>query len=213
VPTGLLAEHCDIRFEEDRDHRLIGHDVECVLPWAFRARPPLGSGEWLQCHGRRVGSSREDLEEPCRRHIETVPSCSVEDAMMRRRVAAARVGRLATVDSRGQPHIVPICFALDGDEIVTAVDRKPKTTTELRRVANIRTNAAVTLLVDQYDEDWEQLWWVRVDGRARILQPGPGFEEAIAPLHEKYRGQYGLHGPPGPAILMVADRWVGWSAR
>ena len=132
--------------------------------------------------------------------------------MMRRRVAQARVGRLATVDGRGRPHLVPVCFAVEGDRLVTAVDRKPKTTNELRRISNIRENSAVSLLVDQYDEDWEQLWWVRVDGRARVLQAGPGFEEAIAPLYDKYRGQYGLHPPPGPAILIDATRWVGWSA-
>ena len=132
---------------------------------------------------------------------------------MRRRIGQARVGRLATVSAKGEPHVVPVCFALEDDEIVTAVDRKPKTTYDLRRVENIRANSAVSLLVDQYDEDWDQLWWVRVDGHARILQPGPGYEEAIAPLYDKYRGQYGLQLPPGPAIIMSVERWRGWSAR
>lgn len=134
--------------------------------------------------------------------------------MMRRRFAHGRVARLATVDQAGHPHIVPVCFTIEGNRIVTAVDHKPKTTTALRRVTNIQANPAVSLLVDQYDEDWEQLWWVRTDGQAWIV-PGdhPEFEKVIAPLHEKYRGQYGLHGLPGPAIVIDADRWVGWSAR
>ena len=132
---------------------------------------------------------------------------------MRRRIGQARVGRLATTNAAGQPHIVPVCFVLEGDEIVTAVDRKPKSTFDLKRVANVRANPRVSMIVDQYDEDWDQLWWVRVDGRARVLQPGPGYEEAIAPLYDKYRGQYGLHGLPGPALVIEANRWVGWSAR
>jgi PPOX class probable F420-dependent enzyme len=137
----------------------------------------------------------------------------VDAAAMRRRIGQARVGRLATVDATGRPHLVPVCFALEGDEIVTAVDRKPKTTYDLRRVANVRANAAVSLMVDQYEEDWDELWWVRVDGRARVLQAGPGYEEAIAPLYDKYRGQYGLQLPPGPAIIITIEHWSGWSAR
>jgi PPOX class probable F420-dependent enzyme len=106
-----------------------------------------------------------------------------------------------------------VCFALDGNELVTAVDRKPKRSYDLKRVENVRANPNVSLIVDQYEEDWEQLWWVRVDGRARVLQPGPGFDEAIAPLYDKYRGQYGLQLPPGPAIIITINRWRGWSAR
>ena len=134
--------------------------------------------------------------------------------MMRRRFAQARVARFATVDPTGHPHIVPVCFALEGDRLVTVIDHKPKTTTELRRVANVRANPSVSLLVDQYDEDWEQLWWVRTDGRASLVtRDDPRFEDAIAPLHQKYRGQYGLQGLPGPALVVDLHHWVGWSAR
>jgi PPOX class probable F420-dependent enzyme len=134
--------------------------------------------------------------------------------MMRRRFAQARVARLATVDPRGHPHIVPVCFALEGDRLVTVIDNKPKTTTELRRVTNVRANRSVSLLVDQYDEDWEQLWWVRADGRASLVtRDDPRFDDAVAPLHDKYRGQYGLHGLPGPALVVDLNHWVGWSAR
>ena len=132
--------------------------------------------------------------------------------MMRRRVAQARVGRRATIGAAGTPHIVPVCFALDGERVVMVVDNKPKTTTELRRISNIRENPAVSLIIDQYEEDWDELWWIRLDGHARIVPPDDQFESLIAPLYEKYRGQYGLHGPPGPAIVMDVDHWVGWSA-
>lgn len=128
--------------------------------------------------------------------------------------AAARVARLATVDEHGRPHLVPLVFALDGDVVFTAVDHKPKRTTALRRLANMRTNPAVALLVDHYDdEDWSVLWWARADGRARILDPGS--EQArhgLGLLVSRYR-QYASDAPDGPVVAIDVERWTGWSAR
>src|SRR5512144_2263898 len=88
---------------------------------------------------------------------------------MRVRVAAARVARIATVTVDGRPHVVPCCFVLAADTIYSAIDTKPKTTLAVRRVANIEVNPAASLLVDQYqDDDWSALWWVRLDGVARV---------------------------------------------
>ena len=93
-------------------------------------------------------------------------------AEARARFAAARVARLATADAAGRPHLVPIAFAVAGDTIYSAVDAKPKRTRALRRLANVRENPAVSLLVDHWDEDdWAALWWVRADGRGRVLDP------------------------------------------
>ncbi len=90
----------------------------------------------------------------------------------RARFAAARVARLATAGADGRPHLVPVVFAVSGDIIYSAVDAKPKRTTALRRLANVRQNPAVALLVDHYvDDDWGALWWVRADGRGRVLDP------------------------------------------
>ena len=132
--------------------------------------------------------------------------------MMERRVAHARVGRLATVSSDSRPHIVPVCFALAHGQIVTALDHKPKSTSALRRFENVRARGVATLLVDFYDEDWTQLWWVRVDGAARVVDDATELEHAVEALREKYRGQYGSNPPPGPAIVLEPDHWVGWSA-
>jgi PPOX class probable F420-dependent enzyme len=136
----------------------------------------------------------------------------MEVSAMRRRFGRARVARLATVGPNGQPHLVPVCFALEGDQVVTAVDRKPKTTTALRRLDHVRTHPAVSLLVDHYDEDWTQLWWIRADGLGTVVEPGHTLDRLLVPLHEKYRDKYGLHPPEGPAIVVEIDRWVGWSA-
>lgn len=129
---------------------------------------------------------------------------------MRERVEAARVGRLATVTAHGIPHIVPFCFALVGDRIVTAIDAKPKSTGELRRLANIEANAAVSVLVDHYADDWSQLWWVRVDGSARVVRNGQERSDAIDCLVEKYP-QYRAERPAGAVIVIEVGDWHGWS--
>jgi PPOX class probable F420-dependent enzyme len=128
----------------------------------------------------------------------------------RERLAAARVARLATAGADGQPHLVPVTFAVDGDRIYTAVDHKPKTTANLRRLRNIGENPRAALLADHYAEDWEQLWWVRVDGRARVLGEGAVGERPQDLLAEKYQ-QYRQRRPAGPVIEIEAERWTGWA--
>ncbi|WP_072690342.1 TIGR03668 family PPOX class F420-dependent oxidoreductase [Rhodococcus marinonascens] len=128
------------------------------------------------------------------------------------RFASARVARLATVGPGGVPHLVPLVFALDSDTIYSCVDHKPKRTTALRRLQNIAANPAVTLLVDHYDENWDQLWWVRVDGGAEVLDAGsPEGTAAIDILATKYR-QYAERRPDGPVIAVRSLRWHHWSA-
>ncbi|MFF5138680.1 TIGR03668 family PPOX class F420-dependent oxidoreductase [Streptomyces sp. NPDC013157] len=127
----------------------------------------------------------------------------------RRRFAAARVARLATVDANGRPHLVPVVFARHGaDGIVTAVDHKPKTTTGLKRLCNIAAQPSVCLLADAYDENWDHLWWVRADGEARVV---PARAALVGPLSAKYP-QYREHPPAGPVVLVTVTRWTGWQA-
>ncbi len=130
---------------------------------------------------------------------------------MRHRLADARVATLGTVDGDGRPHLVPVCFAGTGDgRLVTAVDHKPKRTTALARLAHVRANPAVTLLVQHYEEDWDALWWVRVDGTAVVIDDPTA--ELLAPLVAKYAA-YATRPPAGPAIVVTVERWRGWSAR
>lgn len=135
----------------------------------------------------------------------------MEQGEARRRFAGASVARLATVDPDGRPHLVPVVFALRGDEIVTAVDRKPKRSGQLRRLHNIAVHPAVCLLVDVYDDDWDRLWWVRADGGAHVLPPDAGDEYAagVELLRQKYP-QYRREPPDGPMIVITVQRWRGW---
>ena len=125
------------------------------------------------------------------------------------RFAEARVARLATVRPDGAPHVVPVIFALDGGRVWLVVDEKPKRRRELQRLVNVRGEPRVSLLVDRYDEDWERLWWVRVDGRARIVGEGPELERAVTLLLERYP-QERERPPAGPAIAVVVERWSYW---
>jgi PPOX class probable F420-dependent enzyme len=137
----------------------------------------------------------------------------VEAEEARSLFASASVARLATVDAEGLPHVVALTFAVDGEEIVTAVDHKPKRTTRLRRLANINANPRVSVLADHYENDWSRLWWARADGAARIVEPG-GEEHAraVAKLAARYP-QYEERRPDGPAIVISVSRWSGWRAR
>jgi PPOX class probable F420-dependent enzyme len=130
---------------------------------------------------------------------------------MRRLVAEARVARLATTEADGRPHLVPLCFALEGDVLYSAVDRKPKRSTRLKRLENVSLHPEVTLLVDHYEEDWSRLWWVRLRGTARVLEDGPEHDRALSLLAAKYE-QYRSEPPPGPVIAVELTEWRGWSA-
>jgi PPOX class probable F420-dependent enzyme len=128
----------------------------------------------------------------------------------RRRLAGARVARLATASAGGRPHVVPVTFAAEGDRIYTAVDRKPKTTANLRRLRNITENPHVSGLADHYSDDWDELWWVRADGRAALLGDPAGMAAPLALLAARYP-QYRDSRPGGPVIAIAVDRWTAWS--
>ena len=147
--------------------------------------------------------------------------------------AAARSARLATVDAAGRPHLVPITFEVDEGRVCFAIDdAKPKSSTRLRRLRNIEANPRVCVLADEYDEDWEQLWWVRADGEARILDAERERRRVGELLAAKYP-QYarlgetraaageaagaarsaGLAVAVGPVVEITVTRWSGWRFR
>jgi PPOX class probable F420-dependent enzyme len=128
---------------------------------------------------------------------------------MREQVRKARVARLATLDEAGRPHLVPICFVLDGETLYSAVDEKPKRSKRLKRIENIRRHPEVSVLVDHYEEDWSRLWWVRLDGAAEVLDDGLERERALALLAAKY-DQYRGEPPTGAVIAVRIEAWRGW---
>lgn len=128
----------------------------------------------------------------------------------RERFMAEPVARLATVSADLRPHLVPIVFAVAEDIIYTAVDAKPKTTTALRRLANIAANPSVAVLADHYSDDWTQLWWTRADGTARITDDSEALlaQQLLAARYPVYLTQ----PPPGPVVAIDVIHWSGWAA-
>ncbi|MDT5339062.1 MAG: hypothetical protein QOD90_4567 [Mycobacterium sp.] len=129
--------------------------------------------------------------------------------------ATAPVAVLSTVGVDGAPHVVPVVFAVRivGDEatVYTAVDAKRKSTHRLRRLANIAANPRVSLLVDHYDADWTQLWWVRADGVATVHESGEQMAIGYAALRQEY-SQYQRVALDGPVVSVAVTRWSSWRA-
>lgn len=129
---------------------------------------------------------------------------------MKRRLRQAQVAHLATAEPDGRPHIVPITFVTDGETLYFAVDAKPKRSTNLKRLQNIAANPAVSVLVDHYEDDWSRLWWVRVDGTARIVEEAEEANRAIGLLMKRYP-QDRRSRPQGPVVAISIDRITGWA--
>lgn len=137
------------------------------------------------------------------------PSASSDPASPSPEAAhTARVARLATVDADGRPHVVPICFVIDADLLYTAVDEKPKSTRALRRLDNIRANPWVEVVIDHYEEEWSHLWWVRLRGRARVVDHD---DRALELLQAKYP-QYRDAPPRGPFVVVEIESRSSWRA-
>jgi len=127
------------------------------------------------------------------------------------RLRSARVGHLATITSDSRPHVVPFAFAVVEDvaaiRIYWAVDEKPKRSRRLQRIRN----PAAELVVDGYDEDWNELWWVRAAGAGRIVDEPAEHAAALAALEAKYP-QYAAAPPSGPVVAVDVERITSWEA-
>lgn len=134
---------------------------------------------------------------------------------MRQKMALARVARLATLDASHQPHLVPVCFVFDGRVFYSAVDRKPKRVAadKLARLRHIKSAPQVALLIDAYQDDWTQLWYILVRGKAKLLPQSARAERAraIRRLRSKYP-QYaaGMLADNAPLIRITPQRITSW---
>jgi PPOX class probable F420-dependent enzyme len=130
----------------------------------------------------------------------------------RARFAKVRVARLGTADAGGRPHVVAMTFVVAGDVVYTAVDQKPKSGARLKRLRNVAENPRVSVLADEYSDDWDALWWARGDGRAQVLEGQEQMAEPLRLLAGRY-WQYQEAPPPGPVLAVTVERWSGWAAR
>ena len=128
-------------------------------------------------------------------------------------ISRSRVGRLGTADASGEPAVVPFCYAWDGAALYSAIDAKPKRVApaSLRRIRNIQDNPRVSVVIDEYDEDWERLWWVRADGTARVVEDGPERDTTIRLLRAKYLQYERWTTPFGAATIITVERVTSWT--
>jgi PPOX class probable F420-dependent enzyme len=142
----------------------------------------------------------------------TSPEPSEPTPLTRDRVAAAPVARLATLRADGTPRLVPITFALVDDHLCSVVDEvKPKRSTRLARLDDVRRDPRVALIVDHYSDDWSALWWVRIDGTAAVHEDGGLRDRALEALAAKYP-PYLAARPTGVVLVITPRRWAAWSA-
>ena len=133
-----------------------------------------------------------------------------------RLLAEARVGHLATSDRQGQPHVIPVCFALHEGNLYSVLDQKPKRAplTRLRRVRNIIANPTAALIVDHYQEDWQGLWYILVWGPASLLIEGDDSEDeraaAVDVLRRKYRQYREMDVADNPVVKLTPERVTVW---
>jgi PPOX class probable F420-dependent enzyme len=132
------------------------------------------------------------------------------------RLRSARVGRLATLTPEGKPHVVPFVFVVSEQSSATRlywmVDEKPKRSKELQRLRNIEHQPAVELVVDEYDEDWSRLWWVRARGRARVVVEADERDVALGLLRGKFP-QYESTDDPGLVVAIEVEAITGWEPK
>jgi PPOX class probable F420-dependent enzyme len=136
----------------------------------------------------------------------------VSEAWVDAALSSAPVARLATTGGDGSVHLVPVCFAVVGGLVVSAVDHKPKRTIRLQRLQDIEVTGRAALLVDHYEDDWSRLWWIRIAGRAEVHVRGSDLDVAARrALVAKYR-QYAAHEPAGPVYSVALDAVTAWRA-
>jgi PPOX class probable F420-dependent enzyme len=121
---------------------------------------------------------------------------------------------LATADKTGRPHVIPICFALDGKELYSPIDEKPKKAAPLRlkRIRNIRANPHVAVVIDRYDEDWRRLAYVLIVGKAKLLMRGARHKRAVRLLRKKYPQYKKMRLEERPMIQITPLQWKSWEA-
>ena len=135
---------------------------------------------------------------------------------VRDRIDAARSAHFATASAGAEPHLIPVVFALSGTAAYIAIDEKPKTTTRIRRLRNIEENPQAALLIDHYDDDWSQLWWIMLRGRADILLPDTWDANEARDARSALRSRYPQYAAQAledrPLIRLTIEKVTHWSA-
>ena len=116
------------------------------------------------------------------------------------------------MDDAGSPHVIPVCYAFDGERLYTALDLKPKRVEGrmLKRVRNILENPRVSLVIDDYSESWSDLAYVLIHGVARIVDSSEEQRSGEGLLRSKYPQYRELLKPGATIISITPDKIISW---
>jgi PPOX class probable F420-dependent enzyme len=147
-------------------------------------------------------------------HHNTIDTALIIPPAVEEFIERARVARLATIDSEFKPHLVPVVFVFNGNHFFIPVDEKRKTAKpeKLKRIRNIQDNPNVTLLIDEYSEDWTKLAFVMIQGKASIATKEEGniqVRQAYKKLMIKYL-QYQKVGLGERCIIITPKKAASW---
>jgi PPOX class probable F420-dependent enzyme len=132
-------------------------------------------------------------------------------ARVRELIGKARRGVMTTVARDGSPHAVPVVFACNGDEIISPIDHKPKLGVKLLRVKNLERDDRVTLLLDLWDEDWTQLVWLMIRGRATIdAEPAPDLTNLLVSRYPQYEDEVMGGNAAVDALIRIRPTLLSW---
>lgn len=140
-------------------------------------------------------------------NLEQLPQAQMEN------LCNSPVGRLATADRLGIPHVIPVCFGVSNGGIFILLDHKPKRTklTNLKRVRNILENPTVSMIVDHYDSDWTNLWYILVSGVAELLDETPERPLVLDVLKQKYPQYRSMNVYANPLIKIIPKNVLSWT--
>jgi PPOX class probable F420-dependent enzyme len=170
-----------------------------------------GSGPCADEQAREAGHATDDGQDAHAWHAESRRRIVLTEAQAAF-LTAQRVGRLATADAQGNPHVVPVCFAIIDTTLYVTIDEKPKRASArpLKRLRNMIDNPSVAFVADRYNEDWQQLGWVMLRGRVEILADGAEHDRAQSALRERYVQYRSMRLADLPVIALRIERVTAW---
>ena len=125
-----------------------------------------------------------------------------------RRGDSPHTGKLATVRADGRPHVAPIWYDVDGDELVFM------TWHESVKAANLRRDPRVCLCMDDESPPFS---FVQVEGVVTIEEQATDLRYWAARIAGRYMGAehaeaYGIrNGVPGEWLVRLKPtRWIGF---
>ncbi len=139
-----------------------------------------------------------------------IPQSDIEE-----RFRTCLVARLATLNPDGSPHQVPIVFTWVDDCFWSPIDGKPKENVPLQRVVNARSDSRGSLLLDEYDNNWTKLWWIRIDVQITVIEIGetplPGVLDSLVEKYPQYEDVAVLRDP-GTILRLTPKKISSWQA-